>query len=177
MAPVITYKRIWCKKCNEFELHKESWDIDKTKYICKECGTLYSDIFLDEIPKEKLLIQRKRYTEWVREKNANAMKSFLHAGLSGFNRYNQIADLFREDWDQPEIVEGDAGQKRIDDAIAEEKRQERELQRIEREKQKAIAKEYSKLNRNDFCLCGKLDDNGKPLKYKKCCLTKIQSYE
>jgi uncharacterized protein YecA (UPF0149 family) len=31
-------------------------------------------------------------------------------------------------------------------------------------------REYQKIGRNDPCPCGAVDENGKPIKYKNCCL-------
>ena len=37
-------------------------------------------------------------------------------------------------------------------------------------------REYQKIGRNDPCPCGAVDENGKPVKYKNCCL-KTGKYE
>lgn len=37
-------------------------------------------------------------------------------------------------------------------------------------------REHKKISRNDPCPCGKTDKNGKPIKYKNCCL-KTGKYE
>lgn len=172
MDPVIKYKRIWCKKCNEFQLHREKLveGQDHKEHACKTCGTIYSEIYLDEIPKEKVLVQRERYSAWVKTRNQKFYQSFLMGGL-GVNSFglNPLTDSFREDWDELEIIESDAGQRKIDEVEEEEKRKQRELRVIEKQKQRELVKQYSHLNRNDVCSCGS------GLKYKKCCLTKIQA--
>ena len=35
---------------------------------------------------------------------------------------------------------------------------------------KPIVRDYKKVGRNDPCPCGAVDENGKPKKYKNCCL-------
>ena len=35
---------------------------------------------------------------------------------------------------------------------------------------KPLVRDYLKIGRNDPCPCGAVDENGKPKKYKKCCL-------
>ena len=35
---------------------------------------------------------------------------------------------------------------------------------------KPLVRDYKKIGRNDPCPCGAVDENGKPKKYKKCCL-------
>jgi len=37
-------------------------------------------------------------------------------------------------------------------------------------KTRPIARDYKKIGRNDPCPCGAVDENGKPKKYKNCCL-------
>lgn len=39
-----------------------------------------------------------------------------------------------------------------------------------------LVREYKKIRRNDPCPCGAKDENGKPIKYKNCCL-KTGKYE
>ena len=41
------------------------------------------------------------------------------------------------------------------------------------EKRKLYEEKFKGVNRNDDCPCGKLNSNGKPFKYKKCCLSKF----
>lgn len=40
-------------------------------------------------------------------------------------------------------------------------------------------REYKKIGRNDPCPCGATDENGKPIKYKNCCLKtgKFEGYK
>ena len=35
---------------------------------------------------------------------------------------------------------------------------------------KPVLRDYKKIGRNDPCPCGAVDENGKPKKYKNCCL-------
>ena len=35
---------------------------------------------------------------------------------------------------------------------------------------KPVVRDYKKIGRNDPCPCGAVDENGKPKKYKNCCL-------
>lgn len=37
-------------------------------------------------------------------------------------------------------------------------------------KTRPMVREYKKIRRNDPCPCGAVDENGKPIKYKNCCL-------
>lgn len=148
--------RIWCKSCNDWTIHYEKvMDVVKT---CKECGTEYSSITLREIPKEKLEEQRARYK---RQKKENFNRMFGGYVFGGFDMLSKMAG-------NEEIIESDAGQRRIDEdeeKIRKEKAQERE--RIKEEKREEDEK-YKNLGRNDVCICG----SGK--KYKKCCLEKVR---
>ena len=160
MAPRITKHRIWCKTCNEFELHsrKELFGGDKFPLICETCDTQYSEIKLSEIPDGKLVEQRERYNEQKRKEMNGLFGMFMVNGLNMFNEVDY----------EIKTVESDAGQKSID----EQKRKEIEKRRNEllqkRHDDLELKKDFHKLGRNEKCLCG----SGK--KYKKCCWTKIQ---
>lgn len=146
--PTRTFYRIWCKTCNEFELHK---NVDET-YICKKCNTVYTDIKLRAIPHEKCLEQRERYIKSKRERF-----------LSIFDTYMGNDNMFLTEIGRTEIMESDAGQKYIDDKNHEKYEQYRK----EAEEKKALQKQYSKLGRNEKCFCGS------GIKFKKCCYAKI----
>ena len=158
MAPRITKHRIWCKTCNEFELHSKP-DIYSKKLICDKCETEYSEIKLRDIPEEKLIEQRERY----REQQGNAMNNLFGSYLS-----IGLLQAFSETDYSPEIEESDAGQNEIDEykrELAAEKWRQRKIKEDENLK---LKKKFHNLGRNEKCLCG----SGK--KYKKCCWTKIQ---
>jgi len=157
--PTREYKRIWCKTCNEFELHYHNYK--DNNLVCKECGTVYTDVYLKDIPKEKIIEQRKRY-KLYRKESFNKMFSRM-AYVSSLSMFNPFAET-----DDVEIIESDAGQRAIDEEERQERKKEREQIIIEREKEKERYKQFIKLNRNDLCICG----SGK--KYKNCCWHEIQ---
>jgi len=137
--------RLWCKKCNNFTLHKnvKKENSEEEIKVCIDCNTEYTDVVLEDIPLEKLKEQRQRYKAWVaREYKKNLIKLFLASEKN--KKRNKIT--FKEDEEQ--IYESDIGQRIIDEEI----------------------KKYSKLGRNDICICGS------GLKYKKCCWKRIESY-
>ena len=158
--PTRTLRRIWCKTCNEFELHEG--DFKTKELLCKECGTAYSDVYLKDIPKEKVLEQRKRYKDYQRKRDTDLFSYILKPR-------NPWADMFSEPGSDVEIIESDAGQKKLDDKEREKARQRMEEYRKKREEEKELLKKYRGLGRNDTCLCGS------GLKYKKCCWEKIQN--
>jgi uncharacterized protein YecA (UPF0149 family) len=146
--PTRTFYRIWCKTCNEFELHTNKDE----QYICEECGTVYTDILLGEIPKEKRIEQRERY-------NKRKRKNFINI----FDTFTNYHNMFKEEIGRTEIMESDAGQKYIDD----KNKEKYEQYKKEAEEKKALQKQYSKLGRNEKCFCGS------GIKFKKCCYAKI----
>lgn len=161
MAPVRTQHRIWCKTCNEFELHsrKELFGGDKFPLICETCNTEYSEIKLKDIPDEKLKEQRERYKITRRNNMNDVFGSYLSIGL---------LQAFSQSGYEPKIIESDAGQNQIDEYKREldaEKRRQRKIKEAENEE---LKKKFHKLGRNEKCRCG----SGK--KYKKCCWIKIQ---
>lgn len=154
--PTITYYRIWCKSCKDFKLHNSHND----NYICKDCSNTYSSVLLSEIPNEKLEEQRKRYSKRKSEK--------LFSFLDDVYTSNPLESLFDERFDT-EIIESDAGQKKIDDHKRKEIKGKKEKLIKEREESEKEYEKYKYLNRNDICICG----SGK--KYKKCCLNRIKN--
>lgn len=140
--------RFWCKKCQEFTLFENEQ--------CLECNSKLESFYLTEVPNEKVLQQRKRYKEYKRNKFNEILS---------MSRFEQISTLFHEEL-KTEIIECDAGQKKLDE-IAAQKREKARQKQIE---EKRIYKEkFSHLNRNDLCGCGSR------LKYKKCCWVKYKT--
>lgn len=156
--PTRTFRRIWCKTCNEFRLHNINLGDDD--YNCCECKTVYTDIKINDIPKDKANAQRERYKESKKKQYRTIFGSYLNLGLE---------TMFSNDWGD-RIIESDCGQKTIDDEYAKKRAEALEILRLERNQQREEAKKYQGLTRNDICICG----SGK--KYKQCCLTKIRSY-
>lgn len=168
--PTKTYYRKWCKKCNAFELHSTKWNEgSNSTFQCVVCDTEYSNILLKDIPEDKLIEQRKRYSDAKRLTDEKYLNMFLQGGYGGLGG-NPLEDLFREDI-EPEIRESDAGQKHIDDEKRKEQEAVRAIRREQRAKDLELVAKYTKLGRNDICICG----SGK--KYKKCCLAKITEIE
>lgn len=161
--PTITLKRIWCKTCNEFELHATETIFGK-EWFCNKCATEYIDgILYSEIPEEKLIAQRVRYKEKQRKDMGDVYSQFIMGGgLSG------MFDTFSEVGSNTEIYESDAGQIQIDKAMKLKRDEAYEKRRIQRVKDLELKQSFHKLGRNDKCLCGS------EKKYKKCCYQKIQ---
>ncbi len=156
--PTRTYIRFWCTKCNDFTLYKTCDDKS-----CKECGTVINEYNTADVPAEKIMQQRKRYSE--------SKGNFMDVYLKALNPMQQFEEVFSENIGKVEIIEDDAGQKSIDDKRQKETLREIEQQRIERQNQRAEAARHAKLGRNDICICGSKK------KYKHCCMQRIQSYK
>jgi len=154
--PTLTQKRIWCKTCNEFQVHEKEELLGKV-YICSECKTKYSSIKLSKIPEEKLVEQRERYRVQQRNSMNNIFGMYMLYGLHSFDRVGTESN----------IQESDAGQIEIEKQLKREYEELREKRVIQHEKDLKLKKEFHKLGRNETCLCG----SGK--KYKKCCWSKI----
>lgn len=165
IMPTITYLRTWCKTCSNFTLHTKPFNkIGKSgesiKWECKECKTELTDYTLAEISEEKIAEQRSRYNQSI-EASPDKIIGRL---LMGSNN-----SPFNEEWPKPEIIEDDAGQRIINQKLAEERYKKYLEQKRIREENERFKAKYSLLGRNDTCACG----SGK--KYKKCCLTKVES--
>lgn len=95
--PTVYLYRFWCNECKDFTLQHTT-----DSKACTICGTVTESYNVSEIPKEKLLEQRKRY---------------INAKVNNIGKYLFAcsADLFSEEWPKPEIIECDAGQKSIDE--------------------------------------------------------------
>lgn len=154
--PEIVYYRVWCKKCQHFELHDAPGlgDMDTEGLKCRECDTVYTDVMLSEIPQEKKDAQRKRWQD--------AQGRVLMS--SAYMMMNPFAGIMLGSQDQKvRVVESDAGQKRLN-----ELRHQKRLEEIAHRKEEVI--KFAGLTRNDKCRCGS------GLKYKKCCWSRIESY-
>lgn len=157
--PTRELRRIWCKTCNEFELHYQNFP-NWEDFFCSTCDTKYSSILLKDIPPKKIQEQRKRY----KESNKGTIFNYMLTGLL-FN--SPSMGLFEDE--TVNIRESDAGQRVIDERERQKRAAIYEERRLLREKRLAEAKKYSHLGRNDTCICG----SGK--KYKKCCLERIRT--
>jgi len=154
--PTITYHRFWCKHCNDWTLfHRASFS--DTTMNCNVCNYPQERVMSSDIPREKILEQRKRYKE-------SETKSLFSSGLIGAFFNPRPDNLFSEKYPEPEIVEHDAGQKAID-----KEGRERRMKEYEHEKkeQAELQAKFGNLRRNDKCGCG----SGK--KFKKCCQLKM----
>jgi len=162
--------RLWCAKCQDFELHKKvhmdevnhpnykdvTFGQDHSEFICG-CNTQWVAVTYGEMDKDKILEQRERFKK---QRKANIGKKLNLFGMMGLamgmsdagmllNNNIGIADM--------DIVESDAGLKFI-----EEKQREREATIKEENRLELL--QFKGVGRNDKCLCGS------ELKYKKCCL-------
>jgi hypothetical protein len=171
--PSTIKKRTWCTTCQEFEtfeshLTSETTVLDAagkeikkfSKTTCDTCGNEYVPYSLSEVPEEKILEQRERYRQM---KKAEFIK--MLSAYQDMSKSNILADMMREVSDKPvgyTVKEDDAGQEAIDEA-----------ERAQREATRAAEQEfksrYHGAQRNDKCRC----DSG--LKYKKCCLPKVNA--
>jgi len=158
--------RTWCKRCLELEFHK--WiKIDFSDVlICDKCGNEDNGYSLNEVPEDKIQQQRLRYKEMKRKKFEAILEVYTNPLKPKF-------DIFSHIFSEPnigytDIVECDAGQKRIDDL------EKQKQQKLNEEKQLIINDyklNYSKLNRNDKCPC----NSNK--KYKSCHLLIFRNYK
>lgn len=163
MPPKLTYYRFWCSKCQEFTLHNTT-DIKD----CRECGTVTETYDISQIPIEKVLEQRKRYTAYQRSELKQALNYYMNPTLNIFQEM-MLEDSGVYDLLSPKIIECDAGQKEIDKQQKAERDAERNRLNEERRLLLEEYKQFSKLGRNDSCACGS------GLKYKKCCIIKFQN--
>ena len=166
-------RRTWCTSCQEFEtfeshltsgttvLDAEGREIKKlSKTSCDTCGNEYVPYHLSEVPEEKIQEQRARYKKMKKEEFIKMLSAY-----QDMSRSNILADIMREVSDASvgyTVREDDAGQEAIDL----EERAQREASRLAEQEFKA---KYHGAQRNDKCRC----DSG--LKYKKCCLPKVDA--
>jgi uncharacterized protein YecA (UPF0149 family) len=161
--------RHWCPDCNEWTVFEEKGKFAEEIKVCKVCGLEHQKVKLSTIPKEKVQEQRERYKTQQRNDFVDIYSSFMDGSFA--NRGNILYDLLTESPVEMKvrIVEADAGQRAIDDAEKVKRQQEQEKMLAERRQQREWKAQYKELGRNDKCICG----SGK--KYKKCCLSKVNS--
>jgi len=159
--------RVWCKTCNDFILHTKKEEEDLK---CGDCDTVYTEIFLKDIPEDKIIEQRVRYKDQKRAKLNETMRMFMESAES--RKVKEMMHMFSPPGSsyEKEIYESDAGQKTIDEENAKIREAQLEEEKRIKDEQKEEAAKYKGLGRNDICVCGS------GLKYKKCCLIKIESY-
>lgn len=143
------YVMTWCDICYDWKLHKPSKDLDDKTISCIDCRTIYEGYVLEEIPKEKIEEQRKRYLD---DKHSNLADLYYNILTNCFNGINGIDDI--------RIIHDDAGYKAH--------KEKEKLNKIE--EMKMITSYFFKvpknIQRNDLCHCGS------NIKYKKCCREK-----
>lgn len=155
-------KRLWCDKCQEWEIFENNIK-DKTLF-CDECETPYK-VGVD-IPKDKILEQRKRYrASKVKELN-EVFGMFAKSGI-GIGRGMFGDDFWREPGSNIRIIEDDAGQENINKQKKLDRDKKAYEAKIQYQKDLELKASFHKLGRNDLCLC----NSGK--KYKRCCWNKI----
>lgn len=164
MPSAIARRRTWCKSCQDFSLFTTTMgsteDGKFSTTVCDTCESAQMSYALAEVPEEKLIEQRARYNEQRRRQFMNMLNTYSKE----LSRNNILADMLREpghDLSEPDVKEDDAGQEAIDAAIK-AKREADRLAEIE------FKGRYHGAQRNDKCRC----DSG--LKYKKCCLPKVE---
>lgn len=144
--PQIRNYRTWCKSC-------EDWTIHSHEQKCNRCDTMFESYNLSDIPENKLEEQRVRYSL----SRINSVKSIYVTTLSMGHNFSNSKTV---------TVEDDAGQGKIN----EERKRQRQAIKDKISEISAEHEPYSKINRNDKCLCG----SGK--KYKQCHLLYFREY-
>ncbi len=173
--PNYTHKRyrLWCKQCDNFTLHERIYKdefkhpkFDQCKFVEEEtyaslceCGCQYSDVYITDIDKEKLLEQRNRFKEKRKEKTLNIFSKYARLGALDLG----LEKMFSPPEIGYEVIESDAG-------LEYEEELEREIQAKIKHKEYIELLTYKNVGRNDICLCGS------GIKYKKCCLIKHLKY-
>ena len=163
--PTRTFYRQWCQKCQDWELfHAVSYE-DKT-IVCTVCKTPHAKTLLKEIPEEKLIEQRERF----KAKRKAGYKNMLNELMMDQESRNilEMVHMFSPPGYDDEIIEGDAGQKAIDEIYAERRRKEIEEREAKKQEAKVECAIYGNTRRNDECACGSHK------KYKKCCMDRIE---
>lgn len=160
--PTITRYRRWCKKCENFTIHDRKDD----KFICECCDTVYTDVYLRDIPWEKVEEQRKRYTE-KEGKEWGKLFEDLYATPEQQNMKFYF-DMMKPPGSDIEICESDAGLEQKRERNRKRRAQKLSEYREQKEKDLEEIKKYKDLNRNDKCACGSKK------KYKRCCLERIK---
>lgn len=142
--------RKWCTNCADWKVFTKAEEI----YTCNDCSKI-SDATLADVPQEKIEEQQNRFKNQRREDFANMLKAYR------FMQENPGQKYEHDFLDQ--ILEDDAGVLEVEKL--EREKHEAQVQAIKED----IAK-HKHLGRNDKCSC----NSG--LKYKKCCLKRIESY-
>jgi uncharacterized protein YchJ len=170
--PTVIKKRTWCKQCQEFELFSSHLSSDVlldengkeikriTKTECETCGTEYVPYSLSEVPEEKIEAQRGRYKRHKKEEFMRILNVYAKE-----TQTNMLADMLREpgsELSDQRILEDDAGQIELDAQLKAE-REAKRMAEIE------FKERYRGVQRNEKCLCGS------GLKYKKCCLPRVEA--
>lgn len=167
--------RNWCKTCNDFTLHERIFEdeVNHPRYkpslvfenhsadVC-DCGTSFTPYYLSDCDEEKVLTQRERYKKAKSYKAAERLGNIGALYMSQPNFFSSV--IPKKGLDDITVHETDAGLKEI---IAKEKEERIRIKGIMLEE----LSRFSKVNRNDECLCGS------GLKYKKCCLQKHLSWK
>ena len=164
MPTPIARRRTWCSTCQDFSLFTTTMgsteDGKFSTTVCDTCESAQMSYTLAEVPEDKLIEQRARYNEQRRQQFMNMLNIYSKE----LSRNNILTDMLREPSSVPselDIKEDDAGQEAIDAAI----KAEREAKWAAEQEFKA---RYHGAQRNDKCRC----ESG--LKYKKCCLPKVE---
>ena len=169
-----TLYRQWCQKCQNWQLFErkviEGTEGENKEYehLCRSCGTPHEPTRLGDIPKEKLEEQRERYNAQRRGQFTTLMNEFRMGPEE--RRVKELFEMFGPVATDTQIIEGDAGQKAIEELQAAKRA--KAIEEKQARKQEIINEcvPYKNMSRNDQCACG----SGK--KYKKCCMDKIEGY-
>jgi uncharacterized protein YecA (UPF0149 family) len=165
--PIREYKRLWCKKCNDWELFEQQYPNWKD-WFCQKCETVHEKTLLSEIPNEKLIEQRKRYIEYNHTSIGKFMGEMMMSSQErNLREFVHMMSPPGSDF-ETEIIESDAGQIQIDEELRKRREEKRQKEFEEKEEIKKGLIKFKGANRNDTCPCG----SGK--KYKKCCLNKVE---
>ena len=142
--------------------------------ICCTCKTVYTDIEYSEIPQDKILTQRKRYSASRSSASVKMLEryaSFAMGAFGGGHSLNPLAEILSgsdDGWGRSntEIKEDDAGQADIDKEKSRKREEQRQIEQEERNKLAEDAQKFKGFVRNDKCACV----SGK--KYNQCCQSK-----
>ncbi len=148
--PTKYYTRTWCNSCKECTLHHKPFE---KEFQCKECGDESKTFNLSDIPKDKYIEQIKRWEDSQGNKLGRIYSTFMSPSNNFFNEESEVI-----------ITEDDLGYKKHKAEFYAKEAEERKAKIEERNKLKDL---YKGLTRNDKCGCGS------GLKFKNCCLPKI----
>ena len=143
--------RYWCATTNDYELFSEK----DGEFICDKCSSPKVEVEITTIPEEKIEEQRNRFRNMRRTDFAKMMEVYEFMSQNP----NSEMPILESD----SVMETDAG------LLALEK-QERELKEAAKQAMIEDIAADKGIGRNEPCKC----KSG--LKYKKCCLNRIQSY-